>query len=252
MEAAGVNRAQAQAAEAGVTEQARLVRWRWRQLGKAIDRLFHWGRHLVGLLILLAVAAGIWFGVPRLLVLLFPLPYADVVGKYSEEYRIDPFLVVAIMRVESSFDPQAHSHQGALGLMQVMPSTAQEVASGVDGLDLSDPEKDLLRPEINVRIGIMYLDDLRRQFGDDWPVILAAYNGGRGRVDRWLKEGQWDGRLETLGSLPYAETRRYVQKVLRMQAWYHRVYRNRWPKQATAKGVGYVSSSAVHPLRMAG
>lgn len=110
--------------------------------------------------------------------------------------------------------------------MQLMPETARWAA---DLMGLKDFElEQLFDPEVNIAIGVWYLSNLREQFDGDMVLALAAYNGGRANVLRWLREEAWSGEVETVHDIPFPETRGYVQKVLNTYQWYRRVYRNAW------------------------
>lgn len=152
----------------------------------------------------------------------YPFPYKDEIHRSALENDLDPYLVAAIIHVESKFDPAAVSPKGARGLMQIMPETAEWVA-GVMGLEAFNTNL-LFEPDQNVKIGSWYLSSLMQQFNDDLIVSLAAYNGGRNRVTRWLSEGIWDGQVETIANIPLSETRDYVQKVLNTYNQYRNIY----------------------------
>ncbi|MDI7246632.1 MAG: lytic transglycosylase domain-containing protein [Bacillota bacterium] len=160
----------------------------------------------------------------------YPTPYRDLVTQYCAEHDVDPFLVTALMRVESRFRPHVVSEKGARGLMQVMPDTGRWVAQEL-GMDRFDP-KMLHDPGVNLRIGTWYLASLKREFGDDRVVILAAYNAGRGNVRKWLDTSRWTGRVEEIDCIPFPETRDYVRRVLRLYEAYVRVYDGRWSAQS--------------------
>ncbi|MDI6638401.1 MAG: lytic transglycosylase domain-containing protein [Bacillota bacterium] len=159
----------------------------------------------------------------------YPTPYKDLVTQYCAEHNVDPFLVTALMRVESRFRPHVVSEKGARGLMQVMPDTGRWVAQEL-GMDRFDPEM-LHDPRINLRIGTWYLASLEREFGGDKVIVLAAYNAGRGNVRKWLDTTRWTGRIEEIDRIPFPETRDYVRKVLRLYETYVRVYDGRWSAQ---------------------
>ena len=188
-----------------------------------------WWQLPLAAVLLLLLAAGIWLSVPRFMHRLYPMTYAEVVDRYAREYAIDPFLVMAMIRVESNFRPQIVSPKGAVGLMQVMPATAADMAARI-GIDDFDPGQDLVEPETNTRIGVSYVADLVREFGPRAAVVLAAYNAGRGTVRHWLEQQVWDGDPGRLEKVPYDETRRYVARVLTTVQWYQRVYRGQWPR----------------------
>ncbi|MGE5571494.1 MAG: lytic transglycosylase domain-containing protein [Bacteroidota bacterium] len=156
----------------------------------------------------------------------YPTPYKDIVTQYCAEHDVDPFLVTALMRVESRFKPHVVSEKGARGLMQVMPDTGRWVAEEL-GMDRFDPEM-LHDPKVNLRIGTWYLASLEREFGGDRVLVLAAYNAGRGNVRKWLDTARWTGRIEEIDSIPFPETREYVKKVLRLYERYVRVYQGCW------------------------
>jgi soluble lytic murein transglycosylase len=153
--------------------------------------------------------------------LLFPLHYWPLLDEYGQQNNVDPLLLAAIIRAESKFYPQAESEAGAKGLMQIIPETGEWVASEI-GLTAFSSDK-LFDPAINIRIGAWYLRDLYEEFDRDITLALAAYNCGRGNLKRWL-QSRTPHSLTSVNDLPYAETRSYVQKVLRNYYWYRRIY----------------------------
>ncbi len=156
----------------------------------------------------------------------YPIHHRDIITQYSLENDVDPFLVVAVIRVESRFHPQAVSAKGARGLMQVMPDTGQWIA-GELGIEDFAPEM-LYDPTTNLKVGTWYLALLKREYGGDLALTLAAYNAGRGNVSKWIEEQRWTGREEDINCIPFPETREYVKKVLRLYDTYRKVYRGRW------------------------
>jgi soluble lytic murein transglycosylase len=156
--------------------------------------------------------------------LIFPIPYKAVVYQVAEKYKIDPNLIVAIMQVESSFNPVAVSPKGAVGLMQLMPDTARWVAEQmrIEQFDHSS----LTNPELNIEMGTWYLTYLQGLFNQDMVVVIAAYNGGLGNAKKWLEEDIWNGDLNSLSSIPFKETREYVQKVIDTYQFYRALYPN--------------------------
>lgn len=192
--------------------QGSLEGW-WREAMRAARRLA-----LAALL-----AALVWWAAGESIVRwIFPVRYADVIERHARQYNLDPTLLVAIVHAESGFNPSARSSKGARGLMQIMPETARWAAAemGMEGFDVQQLDD----PHVNVAIGAWYLQDLRRVFGGEVAVILAAYNGGRGNVDRWLREEIWTGSPETVAQIPFMETRMFVQKVRRLQRIYAFAY----------------------------
>lgn len=182
------------------------------------------GRKLAGFLALGAVIVAliVYLYSEPLLQQAFPVRYGEHILRIAELTGMDPVLMLAIIHVESRFDSEAESPKGALGLMQVLPSTAREVA---ENLGLEDFHPDQLKdPETNLLIGAAYFVYLQRLFDGDIPVALAAYNGGLGNVRTWLNTGVWSGRLDDLGAIPYAETRNYVRRVLEAYEFYRHIY----------------------------
>ena len=153
---------------------------------------------------------------------LYPVYHRELLLRWAERRGLDPWLVVAVVRVESNFSPTAVSERGAVGLMQLLPDTARWVAQQAGERDFFP---DLLYdPEVNIRLGTWYLAYLLEAFGGREALALAAYNAGKSRVERWVKDGGWDGSPDRLHVIPYGETRRFVERVLRMRAIYRWVY----------------------------
>jgi soluble lytic murein transglycosylase len=152
----------------------------------------------------------------------YPMPYQDQVFYYSNLNNIDPYLVTAVIRVESKFKPQANSVRGARGLMQIMPETGQWAAQqmALTNFEVSQ----LYDAERNIQIGCWYLGQLSQEFDGRYPLMLAAFNAGQGRVNNWLLTGQWDGHWETLDNIPFVETREYLEKVNADYQMYVRLY----------------------------
>lgn len=156
--------------------------------------------------------------------LFYPIHYRDIIGQNATERELDPFLIAAVIQVESGFRPTARSPKGAIGLMQLMPETGNWVATQ---LRLDGASLDLTDPEINIKLGSWYLKYLNQQFVTILPA-LAAYNGGQGNVRQWLDSGKWDGHFESIADIPFYETRAYVGKVIHTWQFLQRIYDNRW------------------------
>lgn len=139
--------------------------------------------------------------------LLSHMPYGQAIQRTAERYGVDSLLLASIVEVESGFDPEAMSHKGAAGLMQVMPATA------------GTGSEELCNPELNLDAGARYLRDLLKRFEGDLELALAAYNAGPGNVERYG------------GLPPFRETRRYVDKVLEI---YVDLHRQVWQESDTA------------------
>jgi len=154
---------------------------------------------------------------------IYPFPYRELVVSEAGKYGIDPLLIVSIIRVESSFNRTARSEKGAMGLMQIMPETGFWVAEQIGLENFSDEA--FYDPLVNISLGTWYLNDLLRQFNADLYPVLAAYNGGRGHVKRWLEDGVWDGTGDSLEAIPFPETRSFIRKVERTYKRYQQIYR---------------------------
>jgi soluble lytic murein transglycosylase len=152
----------------------------------------------------------------------FPLAYWETIRRKAQEQGLDPYLVLALIRQESLFDTRARSPAFALGLMQLLPSTATRVAKQI-GLAPPSNEK-LFEAEVNLTLGMQYLKDLLRRYSNDWFKAIAAYNAGEAAVDRWQREMPTDDIEEFVERIPYVETRGYVKLVIRNHRIYKKLY----------------------------
>lgn len=150
---------------------------------------------------------------------LYKKEYSEYVEKYSQEYGVEQNLIYAIIKAESNFDPSAVSTQGARGLMQLMYSTAKEVAEKID-IELT--EENILEPEINIKLGTKYIASLLEKY-ECIEVALAAYNAGSGKVDRWIKEEIIKSDGSDIENIPYKETNTYVRKIIRDYQIYKKI-----------------------------
>lgn len=145
-----------------------------------------------------------------------------MIFKYSYENNIDPYFVASVIKVESNFDKDAKSSKSAAGLMQITPETAKWVASEMKISGYS--ESMLLNPETNIKMGCWYLKDLKEEFNGNTDLMLAAYNGGRGNVNKWLKDKEKSTDGKTLIFIPFKETDKYVKKVNATYSIYKKIY----------------------------
>ncbi len=141
------------------------------------------------------------------------LLYYDEIKKYATVYNIDPLLVISMIYAESGFIPTATSHKGAIGLMQILPSTYHNEIK--KDLNMPDDISVLNFPSENIKAGIYYLSKLKKE---KWITneieLLAAYNAGRGKVLAWKKKNS--SNTITQEQIPYKETRNYIKKVTTM------------------------------------
>jgi soluble lytic murein transglycosylase len=147
----------------------------------------------------------------------FPLRYTELVDARAAEHGLPPEWVYAVIRQESAFDADVASHAGAIGLMQLMPGTAGDMARDAG---LPAPGRlDLIDPALNIALGTRYLAAMRERFGGNQVLATAAYNAGPGAVSRWLPDQPVAADLWML-EIPYRETRDYVRRVLTYRVIY--------------------------------
>ena len=155
----------------------------------------------------------------------YPREYAEYVTVYAEKYGVPEVLVYAVIRTESDFDSGAVSPVGAVGLMQLMPSTFEWLT---DDMLFEHLENGMLYdPETNIRYGTYCLSYLYDRYGN-WETAIAAYNGGLGNVDKWLEDDRYadaDGE-GGLKRIPFKETRQFVTRVTDAWEMYEKLYNN--------------------------
>lgn len=156
----------------------------------------------------------------------YPLGYLDLIDKYSNEFNVDPYLVAAIINVESRYDKEAISPKEARGLMQISTITG-EWASKELSLEGFSLEK-LFEPETNIMIGTWYLKVLSEEFGNNLQLILAAYNGGSGNVSKWLESEEYSRDGLVLTKIPFKETEEYIKKVEKNIKIYKIIYKSQF------------------------
>lgn len=149
---------------------------------------------------------------------LYRLEYKDVIMKYSAEFNVDEYLVMSIINAESRYNKYAISPQGATGLMQITKPTAEWIAHSMG--DEKFVLNDLYDPEINIKMGIWYINNLSKEFSSK-ELFLAAYNAGRGHVNDWLDESIISIDGKDADNIPFKETANYVKKVI----VYEKIYR---------------------------
>lgn len=141
---------------------------------------------------------------------IFPYKYSTYIEKYSEEFNVDPYLVLAVIKAESNFNEKAESKKRAKGLMQIMDSTGEWAAKEL-GINYFLPSM-LFDEELNIKMGCWYLANLEDEFGSI-DLIIAAYNGGSGNVNKWLNDEDFSSDGESLDYIPFNETKKYVDRV---------------------------------------
>jgi len=159
---------------------------------------------------------------------IYPFNYQAFIYHYSLEHDLSPFLIAGVIKAESSFRPNARSHKGAMGLMQVMPETGKWIGERLSSpihIDSNSAGDLILKdPEINIRLGTWYLNFLRSEFFDNEVLYLAAYNGGMGNVRNWMERYGWCEEFSDIDQIPFPETRSYVKRVLYYKEQYQKMY----------------------------
>ena len=171
---------------------------------------------VVAIILLIVIALGLAIGIEFIFNKAeegtYPLEYGEYVAKYASEYNVPEYIIYAVIKVESDFDPLATSSAGAMGLMQMMPETFLWL-TGEGHLNEGLPESALYIPDVSIRYGTYYLTYLYRKFDYNWDTAFAAYNGGEGNVAKWLDDPEYSDGEGNLTYIPIAETRNYVKKV---------------------------------------
>ncbi len=151
-----------------------------------------------------------------------PYPFYLTIEREAARRGVDEYLVAAVINNESKFRQRVSSHRGAVGLMQLMPETAQWIAHKLE--DTSYREERLWEPELNIRYGTWYIAHLLEMFEGNEILALAAYNAGAAVVHEWMENNGWSDRFAEVEKIPYGETRHYVKSVLSDRARYKRLY----------------------------
>lgn len=146
----------------------------------------------------------------------YPLKYKSEIIKYSTTYNLDPTFVASVINAESSFNPKVVSKKGAIGLMQILPSTAEYVAKLLNE-DYSLQK--IYEPETNIRYGCYYLRYLENKFSTE-KEVLCAYNAGETVVNSWLKNTSLSPDGKTIETIPYQVTKNYTQKIISGKKFY--------------------------------
>lgn len=176
-------------------------------------------KYIAGLLVFLI---AIVFVIDNAEKMIYPLKYKEYVVKHSLQNEIDPYLIFAIIKAESNFNPKATSRKNARGLMQITESTGKW---GAELLDMKNfTIENLYEPETSIIIGCWYIRWLMNEFEGNTDLVIAAYNGGSGRVNEWLKNKNYSSTGKSLDHIPYRETSLYVKKVKNYYITYKELY----------------------------
>ena len=153
----------------------------------------------------------------------YPQKYSEQVSRYSSEFGVEEALVYSVIRTESGFRPEVESHAGAVGLMQLMPSTFDWLQEKLEGSVVYTSEQ-LKDPDTNIKYGTYFLSMLMDRYGGDIKTVAAAYNAGTTTVDGWLSDTTYSTNGTTLSYIPYEETEHYADKVIKTRDMYNKLY----------------------------
>ncbi len=174
----------------------------------------------LSLLAFLLIFILLYFSTIILLKSKYPTKYHDAVEQYAQEYSLEPSLVYSMIRSESGFSQYCISKAGAMGLMQLMPSTFEGLQKEEFG-EVRLTDDNLLEADVNIKYGCRYLRDLLDYYGNNDMLALCAYNAGIGTVNRWFKDYADNNDVD----IPYKETEQYVENVLESKKIYKRLYK---------------------------
>lgn len=179
----------------------------------------------IGIITVIAIILCILFAIVKMYNVMirrmYPKKYKEYVYEYAEENKIDPLLIFAIIKAESNFSSDVVSNSNAIGLMQLMPSTAEDTAKKLK-MEYKGKE-DLFDPKTNIRLGTKYFATLLSKY-ENITIALSAYNAGSGNVDKWIENGTLKKDGSDAENIPYKETNRYVRKILRDYQMYQKLY----------------------------
>ena len=177
---------------------------------------------ILAVLLVLLVAGGIFL--PDFIYKkLYPLKYSEYVEQYAEEYHMDEYFIYAVIYAESRFRPDAVSKVGASGLMQLMPDSFDWIKSRLKDQRELSYQPDVFEPDINIQYGSYMLSLLLEEF-ENRDVAVMAYHAGRGNVGKWLKNEKYSADGKTIHTIPYQDTKDYVDSVNKAYQMYLKLY----------------------------
>lgn len=173
-------------------------------------------------ILLVCVLVAFWT-TGKIVKLIYPVAYQSYVARYAEEYNLSEPFVFAVIKTESNFKRQATSNKNAQGLMQIMEPTGQWIADQLGMADFSSAS--LQDPETNIKMGCFYLSYLLERYDGNKKCALAAYNAGHANVDSWLLRKEYAKNGKDLQVIPFPETEKYVNLVLKNETIYAYLYK---------------------------
>jgi soluble lytic murein transglycosylase len=157
---------------------------------------------------------------------LYPIYFQEEIRQSASNNQVDPFLIAAIIRVETNYKSHLESKKGAIGIMQLMPDTASWIVETSDvGYYTVD---DLKHANVSIQMGGWYIGWLLKHYNGNIYYTIAAYNAGQGNVNKWKQNGIWKGTPEDIDHIPFGETRHYIQRVLYYHNKYTDLYKQEW------------------------
>lgn len=179
---------------------------------------------LIFMIIILIVLIFLGIYKNKILKIIYPEKYNEIINIYAEKYKVDNNLILALIKAESNFDKNVKSNKGAIGLMQLMEETAKEIALKLDlNIKQENIKEELKNPDININIGTKYLSILLEKY-KNIEIALTAYNAGIGNVDTWIEKGIIKADGSNIENIPYKETNNYVRSILRDYQIYKDIY----------------------------
>lgn len=154
---------------------------------------------------------------------MYKIDYLEHVEKYAKEYEVDPKMIFAIIKAESNFNPNVVSKSGAIGLMQLMDTTAEELCNKMDIFYVK--KTSLYQPELNIQLGTKYFSSLLQEYDNNYLLALTAYNAGIGNVKKWIEQGVIQADGSDIENIPFKETNNYVRKIVRDYKIYQDLYK---------------------------
>lgn len=179
-------------------------------------------KKIVLLLMILALAYNIYFSDYIQKKYYYPLVYEKTIQEVSKQYKLDPFFILALIKNESKFNPQAESPNGALGLMQIMPETGVWIAEQTKWKNFTLTS--LRDPVLNIKFGSWYIAELEHEFDGNEVLMLAAYNAGRGNVNGWIEKYHWNKNFSDINAIPFVETQIYIRRILHDKQIFSKYY----------------------------